>query len=203
MLLILCLPIVSTAWQLPSSRTARTPSARMCGCVTWPISGVSRIGQNMELKWQQLSSRRTNRIKRSQCSSHGQRWQHHRLSSSTANLKSQLPMYQHQKRPVLIRDRCSTRSLCWKASKRTRTPKLADPCKGSAHASCRSSRLSKFRFRFVLRPAMLAQLDQRQCTHARKIRATVQPRSTVCWLACSRPKFVNSSGWLKFSIMLC
>ena len=32
---ILCTPVVSTAWQIPSSRTARTPSARMCGCVTW------------------------------------------------------------------------------------------------------------------------------------------------------------------------
>ena len=59
------------------------------------------------------------------------------------------------------------KALCWKATKRTRTPKLAEPCKGSAHARCRSSRLSKFRFRFVLCPAMLAQFDQSQCTHAR------------------------------------
>ena len=115
----------------------------------------------------QLVSRRTNRNKRTQCSSHGRRWQHHRLSSGTANLKQQLPVHQHQKRPMLIRDRCATKSLCWKATKRTRTPKLAEPCKGSAHASCRSSRLSKFRFRFVLCPAMLAQFDQSQCTHAR------------------------------------
>ena len=160
MLPILCTLVVSTAWQLPPSRAARTSWARLSGCVTSSTSGVRSIGQNLDLKWQQLSSSDTNPKTTNQWSSHGQRQQHHRLSSWTANLKQQLAVHQHQKRPEMIRDRCATKSLCFKASKRTRQPKLAEPCEGSAHAS--SVLFAKqwaglAQIQFVLRPATLAQ----------------------------------------------
>ena len=78
---------------------------------------------------------------------------------------------------TMCRSQSELQTMCWRGSDTVdpvhilefiiHNPKLAEPCKGSAHASCRSSRLSKFRFQFVLRPAMLAHFDGSQCGHAR------------------------------------
>ena len=118
-----------------SSRAARTSWARLSGCVTSATNGVRSIGQNLDLRWQQLSSSDTNPKTTNQWSSHGSRQQHQRLSSWTANLKQQLAVHQQQKRPMLIRHRCTTKSLSRMDTKRTRQPKLAETCEGSSDAS--------------------------------------------------------------------